>query len=282
MQNTSESNTEKRKEVTALLQRLSSSDAGPAWVDFLDLYAPLIMKAARRFEYRQDRVDECFLYVCEQLNDSGFKRLLTFNTRGKASFQTWLGAVVFNLCVDWHRTTFGRATMLPAISALPSFDRMVYRLVIEQQMKKEAAFQTLRADFPDLEREAICKSLGRIHSLLTPQQRWNIHVRRMRKLPASGDAEHDRVEKLPSAESGPDARLQKQQELEALEIALSNLPPAQRLILRLRFQEGLSLQKIADLTGLEDTNRAWRKVQAAIKALVKQSRRRNSILERKN
>ena len=135
------------KRATAdLLRRLSSADAGPAWVEFLEHYASLIMSVASQFEYEQDRINECFLYACEQLNDDGFRRLLKFNTAGKAQFHTWLGAVVFNLCVDWHRREYGRATLLPAIAALPAFDQSVYRMVIEQGMDKEASYQALRAD----------------------------------------------------------------------------------------------------------------------------------------
>ena len=109
-----------KKATADLLRRLRSADAGAAWVEFLDLYAPLIMNTAGQFEYEQDRISECFLYACAQLNDNGFRRLLKFNTTGKATFRTWLGSVVFNLCVDWHRREYGRASLLPAISALPA------------------------------------------------------------------------------------------------------------------------------------------------------------------
>lgn len=109
-----------------ILHRLNSSDAGPAWAEFLDHYSGLIMKTARQFEYRQGRGNECFLFVCEKLVDDGFRRLLKYNTSSPCMFRSWLGAVVFNLCVDWHRHEYGRATMLPAISALPAFDQTVY------------------------------------------------------------------------------------------------------------------------------------------------------------
>jgi hypothetical protein len=60
---------------------------------------------------------------------------------------------------------------LPAISALPAFDQAVYRMVIEQGMDKEACFQSLKADFPDLTRELLAKAAARVYSLLTPRQR---------------------------------------------------------------------------------------------------------------
>ena len=258
-----------------LLHRLSSADAGPAWVEFLDRYSALIIQTASQFEYRQDRSSECFLYVCEQLNEDGFRRLLKFNTKRKAKFKTWLGTVVFNLCVDWHRREFGRATLLPAISALPAFDRAVYRMVIEQGMNKEASFQMLRADFPDLTRELVESAVIRVYSLLTPRQRWNVTIRNRRGQLARGRFSEDSVQHLPDPGTGPEAQAQIQQDIETLQDAMVLLPARQRLLLRLRFQEGLSLRKIAELTQLGDTNRAWRHIQAALKALFEQVHEKN-------
>jgi len=258
-----------------LLHRLSSADAGPAWVEFLDRYSALIIQTASQFEYRQDRSSECFLYVCEQLNEDGFRRLLKFNTKRKAKFKTWLGTVVFNLCVDWHRREFGRATLLPAISALPAFDRVVYRMVIEQGMNKEVSFQMLRADFPDLTRELVESAVIRVYSLLTPRQRWNVTIRNRRGQLARGRFSEDSVQHLPDPGTGPEAQAQIQQDIETLQDAMVLLPARQRLLLRLRFQEGLSLRKIAELTQLGDTNRAWRHIQAALKALFEQVHEKN-------
>lgn len=280
MHNSSKHDGERREDVADLLQRLSSADAGPAWSEFLDRYSSLIMKIVSRFEYRQSRVNECFLYVCEQLNDDHFRRLVKYNTHGKARFRTWLGAVVFNLCVDWHRREFGRVTLLPAISALPAFDQAVYRLVIEQGMNKEEAFQTLKADFPDLNRELLCKSVSRVHSILTPRQRWQVSVRKKRRQPVSVQSANPRLNQIRDPDPGPEILLQKNTELEDLKTAISTLPHEQRLLLHLRFQEGLSLKKIAELADLGDSNRAWRHLQAALKALFRQLRKKT--IRRKN
>ncbi len=268
--------------IAVLLQRLSSSDAGAAWVEFLDRYAQLIMNTASQIEYEQDRINECFLYVCEKLNDDGFRRLLKFNTRGKAKFSTWLGTVVFNLCVDWHRQEFGRVRLLPAISALPAFDQSVYRLVIEQGWNKESSYQKLRIDFPDLSRESVANALSRIYSILTPRQRWQISVRKRSRRRSGPDPLRDRVELLPDPGDGPETETQTQQELETLQQAISHLPARQRLLLHLRFQEGLSLKRIAKLTRLGDSNRAWRHIQSAMAALFNQFHSKNSSKNRKN
>lgn len=270
------------KAISKLLGNLSSADAGSAWVEFLDLYAPLIMKTAGQFVYEQDRINDCFLYVCDQLNDDGFRRLLKFNTRGKAKFSTWLGTVVFNLCVDWHRREFGRATLTPAISALPAFDQSIYRLVIEQGMDKEAAYQVLLADFPDLTRDLVAKAVCRVFSLLTPRQRWQIGVRQHGRKRTWTDARRDQLEYLPDPVPGPEAQEQTDQELELLQRALALLPARQRLLLRLRFEQGLSLAKISELQHIGDTNRAWRYLQEAMKALSAQLQENNPTVKQKN
>ena len=282
MRHDKSANNNSENSIAELLIRLSSVDAGPAWVEFLDRYSRLIMNTANQFEYEQDRIDECFLFVCGKLNDGGFRRLLNFNTRGTAKFRTWLGTVVFNLCVDWHRKEFGRVALLPAISALPAFDQSVYRLVIEQGMNKEAGFQTLRADFPDLSRELVAISVSRIYSLLTPRQRWQISVRNRGRKQAGGGPHQGRIDRLPDPGVGPEVEAQTQQELEALQNAISLLPANQRLLLKLRFQEGLSLKKIAQLKHLGDTNRAWRHIQAAINAIFDHILHKSPAEKRKN
>mgnify|MGYP001826543896 FL=1 len=265
-----------------LLRKLASDDAGAAWIEFVELYAPLIMSTAAQFEYEQGRVHDCFLYVCEQLNDNGFQRLLKVDTTGKATFRTWLGSVVFNLCVDWHRREYGRVTLLPAVSALPAFDQSVYRMVIEQGMDKEACFQSLRADFPDLTRELITRAVARVYALLTPRQRWQITVRNRRRQQARGSTYQESLERLPDPAMGPEREAQKRQDLERLQMAVSHLPAEQRLLLRLRFQEGLTLKKIAQLKYHGDVNVAWRKVQAATEALYQQFDRAGAAKKRKN
>lgn len=266
-----------------LLRRLRSSDPGPAWVEFIDRYSRLIMNTANQFEYGTDRIDECFIYVCEKLNDHGFRRLLKFNPRGGANFSTWLATVVFNLCVDWHRKEFGRVTQLPAITALPSFDQLVYRIIVEQGVSKETCYQMLRSDMPELTRDMVQKSAGRVVAVLTPRQRWKISVRnRGRRRPHSLNDDSNPFGQLVDPGASPEAAEQQRQELEALQQAMLRLDADQRLILQLRFQEGLSLKRIARLRNLGDSSRAWRHLQAAVNALSEELQSENSAVSRKN
>ena len=264
---------EQKHNISSLLHRLNSTGAGPAWAEFVDHYAPIIMSMVNQFEYGQDRSGECFLYVCEKLSDDGFGRLLKFNTRGQASFRTWLGTVLFNLCVDWHRSEFGRVQMLPAISALPAFDQAIYRLSFEQGMRIETCFQTLKADFPDLTRQQLSDAISRVHQVLTPRQRWQISVRNRRRKTHQAD-----LDQLPSPDDGPESDTQTAQAAEALQMAMALLSPDQRL-LHLRFQQGLPLKKIAEMMRLGDPFRARRQLQSALDVLSGRMRRMKSVDE---
>jgi RNA polymerase sigma factor (sigma-70 family) len=248
-----------------ILHRLNSPDAGPAWSVFIDRYSPLILKAARQFEYEQDRVRECFLFVCEKLYENNFQRLLKFNTEGKARFRTWLGSVVFNLCVDWHRSEFGRVELLPAIGALPAFDQAVYRLHFERGMDRDTCFRNLREEFPDLTQKQMADAMARVHQVLTPRQRWRMGVRNhalKRRTGTSKDVVH-----IADSAEGPEDRAGREQQARQIARALAQLPAEKRLAIQLRFEQGLTLKKVAELMNLGDPFRARRKIQAALDEL---------------
>ena len=252
--------------VDRILHRLNSLESGAAWAEFIDRFAPLIMKAVQQFEFEQERANDCFLHICEKLCENGFRRLLKFNTAGQARFDTWLGTVLFNLCVDWHRKEFGRAVMLPAIGALPAFDQSVYRLYFEQAMDREACRRTLEDEFPDLTAEQFAEAIARVHRVLTPRQRWRMGARNRRHLRnAARDVD---VEALPDSRAEPEALASQEERHRLLREGLSGLSAEQRLLLQLRFEQGLTLGKVAEILGLGDPFRARRQIEAALDALA--------------
>jgi len=110
-------------DIASMLEALGSPDPGGAWSGFLDTYSPLILQVVRLHEKDADPVADCFLFVCEQLNANRCRRLRSFQLDGPASFETWLRAVVRNLCVDWHRNRFGRKGAFRSIASLPIWNR---------------------------------------------------------------------------------------------------------------------------------------------------------------
>jgi RNA polymerase sigma factor (sigma-70 family) len=253
-----------------ILAELSSFRAEKAWKAFLDSYSAIIMQVIRQYEGEKNHADECFLFVCEKLSDHGFRRLLRFDTQGKARFQTWLKLVVSNLCMDWHRKRFGRQRPYRAITKLSGFDQLVYHYKTECGMSRLSCFNALQLIYPDLTESQLSESLSRLHNALTSRQRWQLSLRRKETGSAIlGDLHYNpSIENvLAGNDPGPESVAQLRQTRETLAQAMSRLSHQQRLLLRLRYQEGLSLKDVARLAGLGDLHQAKRRIKTALNTL---------------
>jgi RNA polymerase sigma factor (sigma-70 family) len=80
----------------------------------------------------------------------------------------------------------------------------------------------------------------------------------------------DRDSELPDREPDPETQSARQESLTALRKAMSDLPPQQRLLLRLRFEQELSLEQIAHLTQLPSSLTVQRIIQRAIATIREQ------------
>lgn len=256
---------------TELLARLSSGRADTGWSEFLARYSPLIMHVIRRHDVCDDGATECFIYVCGALSDDGFRRLRAFRPVGPARFRTWLMAVVSNLCVDWRRKEHGRVRPLKCIACLPELDQLVYRCIYLRGMSRTQCLRVLQPRYPDLTEQQVSEINGRLFKLLTPQQRWQLSVRTPHSKPLIRDAEaadEDESWQLEEPGPGPDDRAAEIEELQLLRNALARLPIQQRLLLRLRYEQDLTLAEVARLTRQPDPFRANRQTHAALEALA--------------
>jgi len=80
----------------------------------------------------------------------------------------------------------------------------------------------------------------------------------------------------------PDSLAQTEEEVASLKMALSRLKADQQLLLHLRFQEGLTFRRIAQVEHLGDAHRARRHIQAALDALYIQLQKTNIGQKRQN
>jgi RNA polymerase sigma factor (sigma-70 family) len=253
--------------VTVLIERLSTAAGGSAWSEFLDRYSSLIRHVVQRHEDNYQQATECFDYVCGALSDNRFHRLRSFRPDGPARFSTWLTAVVSNLCHDWRRTQRGRDRPFRAVSRLPSLDQAVYHHVYVRGMSRAETLESLAPQFPGLTPETIARISARLFTLLTPQQRWQLGNRtHSGNRSAVGLASMD--DDQASSEPGPDDLVGELQERQQVQDALRMLPPEQRLLLRLRYEQGLTLAEVARLTNQPDPFRANRRIQVALDALA--------------
>lgn len=254
-----------------LLARLASPDPSAAWTEFLQQHSSVILQIIRRHERDPQRSSECFVHVCEALSDDGFRRLRSFRPDGQASFRTWLMAVTSNLCVDWWRRRRGRYRPIRAVARLPEREQLVYRCLYVRGMSRIECLHTLLPQFPDLTEREIAGINARLFALLTPQQRWQRGTVMATTGPQDDEfaqAFEDAALQLAEPGPGPDELVQSAQECGRLDTALAALPPHQRLLLRLRYEQDLTLAEVARLAGLHDPFRANRQIQAALAALA--------------
>ncbi len=247
-----------------LLDDLRSDRPDTAWKEFLESYSATILLIASRYEQGQGRVDDCYLYVCERLSDQGFRRLLSYRPEGPASFRSWLNVVVSNLCIDWRRRSRGRPRPFKSIRTLSDFEQMVFKYRIQRRLGLDACIAAMRPQFPDLTRPELITATSRINGLLTQKQRFLLSIQ------PSNTLSLDRSEKSQAPKDpgpGPEKNTRLIQEKERLQQVLNQLSPAKRLVLKLRYEQDLSLKEIARLMRLGDPFRARRRIQAALDEL---------------
>jgi len=253
-----------------LLAGLASRTPSGAWNEFLQRYSPVILHIVRRCESDPGRVADCFQQVCEALSDNGFRRLLSYRLDGPATFRTWLMAVTANLCVDWRRRKRGRFRPIRAVAQLPELEQLVYRYIYVRGMQRIECLRLLQASHPGLTEPQLSDINARLFALLTPQQRWQLGTRMPTEQPSdeSALALEDGALQLEEPGPGPEELAQSAQERGRLDAAMTQLPPRERLLLRLRYEQNLTLAEVARLTGLHDPFRANRQIQAALATLA--------------
>ncbi|HLY62105.1 MAG TPA: sigma-70 family RNA polymerase sigma factor [Terriglobia bacterium] len=255
-----------------ILEQLASNEFERAWADFLEAYSPLILQTVKHFEREPDPVADCFLYVCERLSEKSFRRLRSFKPGGAAKFPTWLRVVVRNLCLDWHRQEFGRHRIFQSIAALGALDQEIFRCVFERGLTQDESLDFLRAKYPWLIISEVEAGVERVQSALTDRQIWLASARRHTFLSLDDDPNDPARKSIPALiDPAPNAEslLVVREQSDALEGALSGLSKPDRLLIKLRFEEGLTLQEIASVLGLKDAQTVDRRLREVIEQLRK-------------
>jgi len=254
--------------IDEILKQLGSHASHEAWSMFLDEYAPLILQLVRHFEKESDPASDCFQFICERLCEDRFRRLRRFKPGGPAKFSTWLRLVVRNLCVDWRRKQFGRRRVFRSISRLSDLDQEIFRLVHERGATEQEAFVSLARNFPGLSTKMVSEAIERVNGTLTRNQNWLLRARSV----ATSQRSVKRSDGTESAEvadssSNPEALAIGGERSAMLNRALWRLSFNERLLIRLRFEEDLTLDQIAKLLKLGNAQRVDRQIKQILSSL---------------
>lgn len=238
-------------EISILGKLLSGSTSlTPAWEDFLESYSHLFLKVIWQFEKDLDKVMETYLYVCSRFSERDFAILHKFRREygeNPPKFTTWLGAVVRNMCVDAFRMAKGRRRYPKALLGLSALDRKVFELHFWQGYSLEEISATLHSRHNGAARSAIV----RIQRFVRSNRSFEPTI-----IPFDDTRSYEMSEN--SREHG---------DSEKLEEWLSLLDPRSRLILRLRFWEGMSAADIARILQISPMSRVYALLQNALKTI---------------
>ena len=95
-------------ELLRLLRAADTSHREAAWEELIAKHSRMLIAVARSLGTDHDGVMDRYTYVLGKLRESDFRRLRMFQGDRGAAFSTWLAAIARNLCLDYHRTQFGR------------------------------------------------------------------------------------------------------------------------------------------------------------------------------
>jgi RNA polymerase sigma factor (sigma-70 family) len=253
-----------------LLEQISSRDPEEAWGVFLDEYATTILQVVRHIERDSDSVPDCFQFICERLSANSFQRLRKFRPRGPAVFSTWLRAVVRNLCLDWRRKQFGRHRFFKSISRLSVFDQEVFRHLYERRLSFDETLQSLRSIFSGITHAQLAESSARIEEALTMKQRRLLDARlaqRASHTSASSAEIATANANVSDPAPNPEAQALLKERATALKRAVARLPQSERLLIRLRFEQELTLEQVAKVLDLGNAQRVERQIRGVLEKL---------------
>lgn len=191
------------------LSRLLDSDdprsRDNAWDTFVRTYSRIIHHAASSTSDGYDDTMDRYTHTLNSLREDDFRRLRKYASDGRTQFSTWLVIVVRRLCIDYHRSRYGRR---------PSAEG-------EDHM----AAASTRRQLIDLVGTKI-----------------------------------DIETIVDGASPSPDLPLRSEELSQALVRALSDLPANDRILLKLRFEDGASVREITSMMGFSSQFHVYRRL----------------------
>jgi RNA polymerase sigma factor (sigma-70 family) len=245
-----------------LLKEFREGRGDEIWPEFLDQAGGLLLQVARSVTHDEDDASEAFVFVCERLAADGFARLRRFDPAGPARPATWLRAVARNLCVDHYRARHGRFRVFEAISQMPALEQLVFRRRYRDGLTVHETLESLRAEFPDVTIEAVAAADNRVSLSLGWRQLWALTAARPKVESLDLDQDGPAAIDPPASDPSPEATLADAEQRALLRSALARLSPEDRLLVRLRIDQGLTLGEVAVIAGLRDPQQADRRLRA--------------------
>lgn len=254
------------------LLHLLGEDDCQAWQFFVTTYSRLVLRIVGHFVTDYDDRMEAFLFVCQGLAANHLKRLKAFKKDPEApcKFSTWLVPVVRNLVIDWFRHRKGRKRISKAVAALPAPAQWVFRYCFQLGYTPGEALELIQERHaPSFRFAEVRAAMDQIREALGGAKVWEVLQASQRgapMLPAeSGAGEEERAGiEIADEQPLPDTQADRKRLRAVLHRLIDGLPVQEKLLLRLRFDEGLSPAEIAGLLHYPDVRVVYQGIRQAV------------------
>ncbi len=259
-------------DLDVLLRAFQEGQGEQVWPDFLDRCGGVLLQVARSVARDDDEAADAFVFVCEKLACNKFARLRRFDPAGPANPLTWLRAVTRNLCLDHQRSIRGRFRVFESIARLPLVDQLVFRRRYRDRLSLTETLAVLGPEVPGLTLEAVVAADQRVSGTLSSRQVWALAASRphLESLTVPDDPEAPAPFEPAATDLNPEARLASAELRDRVRAAIAELPSDDRLMVRLRLEQDLTLAEVARVCGLRDAQHADRRLRAIYRALRQQ------------
>jgi RNA polymerase sigma factor (sigma-70 family) len=240
----------------AELLSLFGREPESAWDVFIDRYADLILLCLHDLGFDHDQAMDRFIYVCEKLCEQRFRRLRTIRFAGRrGELAPWLRTVVRHLAINWAWSVDGRRRLFKSIGELPRREQRVFELYFWHGLTPSRVHEQLRVEQQaEVSYTEVYDALEAVFARLSRDQTWRLMSRlagnRAALAIAAEDPETGLAFEPAAGGDDPEQTLMAKQRRETLEQALAKLSPRERLILRLRYDNALSLVEVAEIVNL--------------------------------
>jgi RNA polymerase sigma factor (sigma-70 family) len=219
----------------------------------LDLIQEVIRSIARRHRLRPEEAADFGSYVLLKLIDNDYRILRSF--RGKSSLRTYLMTVVQRQFLDYRIEVWGKWRPSAESRRLGKWAEELDRLLFRDGHSLDAAVEILQAKGAEVSRDELLAMAQRIPVRVRPRCEGE---QGLDQILVDGAVDERVVER--------ERRLALRRVRGDLAKVFRELPPQDRLILKMRYLDGCTIREIAEALQLE-ARRLYRRVEGCLKRL---------------
>ncbi|MCB0718681.1 MAG: sigma-70 family RNA polymerase sigma factor [Bacteroidetes bacterium] len=238
-----------------------------AYAELLKRFSPVIIRMIRRFMYDQDEVMEVYTSVCERLRAKDFKALRRF--RINKEITPWLSVVVANACRDRFRKNKYTSVPQSVISKLDAREKLVFKYYYQEQYQQDHIVEVIKGKHSmSCTALEVAHALDKIEGLLSINKRWHL-IMALNQNKAMLSIED--LQEYGYEAASPDTAVAKvdpgEEKVNQLVAALEKLDAEDRLLVLLRFEQGMKASEIADALAFENHKYVYTRLRTIVNRL---------------